>query len=37
MTDEVWDALEKLEEKIDKESTRMKEYREREAKLSNML
>lgn len=33
MTDEVWDALEKLEVKIDKESTRMKEFRKREAKL----
>ncbi len=30
MTDEVWDALEKLEKKIDEENTRMKEYRERE-------
>ncbi len=33
MTDEVWDALEKLEVKIDKESTRMKEFRKKEAKL----
>lgn len=30
MTDEVWEALEKLEEKIDRESTRMKRFRERE-------
>ena len=30
MTDEVWEALEKLEEKIDRESTRMKEFRKRE-------
>ena len=36
MTEEVWDALEKLEKKIDKESTRMKEFRKKEAKLSNM-
>ena len=33
MTEEVWDALEKLEVKIDKESTRMKEFRKKEAKL----
>jgi len=30
MTDEVYDALGRLEEKIDKESTRMKEFRKRE-------
>ncbi len=30
MTEEVWEALEKLEEKIDRESTRMKEFREKE-------
>ena len=31
MTEEVWEALEKLEEKIDRESTRMKEFRKRES------
>ena len=31
MTDEVWEALERLEEKIDRESTRMKEFRKRES------
>lgn len=31
MTDEVYEALGKLEEKIDRESTRMKEFRKREA------
>lgn len=31
MTDEVYDALGKLEEKIDRESTRMKEFRKRES------
>lgn len=30
MTDEVYEALGKLEEKIDRESTRMKEFRKRE-------
>ena len=30
MTDEVWDRLEKLENKINEQSTRMKEYRKRE-------
>lgn len=30
MTEDVWDALEKLEEKINRESTRMKKFRERE-------
>lgn len=29
MTEEVWDALEKLENKINEQSTRMKKYRER--------
>lgn len=29
MTEEVWDALEKLENKINEQSTRMKRYRER--------
>ncbi len=32
MTEEVWDALEKLEDKINEQSTRMKEYRGRETK-----
>ena len=31
MTDEVYEALGKLEEKIDRESTRMKEFRKRES------
>lgn len=36
MTEEVWDALEKLEEKIDRESTRMKEFRKSQRKVQAM-